>query len=232
MCLWLIRRFIHTLPDKGKKISEFAERVRQALAHVEEAERKQKDLSTVRTDFQAQYQQALTQRQPQPRSTAPVLSLPERGPGENRPPEPKHVDQPKEAELTPQSTSGSHGNSDEVAQQQSPNATETMETTPDGEHGTPREGDESKGGGLAEALARVSLSDQAGEKASGSSGGSSSGGLRNPFLVRQPLKKMHYVEVLERTESTVSTQRPKFKPNQLSTNALFTSCCYVIVMVT
>ncbi|KAI5626317.1 protein GRINL1A [Silurus asotus] len=58
----LTQRFIQTLPDKGKKIFEFAEKVRRALAHKEEEEKKHANLAFVRTELQARYQQAFTQR--------------------------------------------------------------------------------------------------------------------------------------------------------------------------
>uniref|UniRef100_A0A8C8FLH1 Uncharacterized protein n=1 Tax=Oncorhynchus tshawytscha TaxID=74940 RepID=A0A8C8FLH1_ONCTS len=52
--------FIQTLSDKGKKISDFLERLCLALAH---NGMKQDMLSSVRTELQSKYQQTLTQRQ-------------------------------------------------------------------------------------------------------------------------------------------------------------------------
>ncbi|XP_072527592.1 protein GRINL1A [Salminus brasiliensis] len=68
--LLLNRRFIQTLPDKGKKISDFAEKVRQALAALAEDEEKQASLSAIGTEFQARYQQAVAQRRHAERETA------------------------------------------------------------------------------------------------------------------------------------------------------------------
>ncbi|XP_062381088.1 protein GRINL1A isoform X2 [Sardina pilchardus] len=190
------KRFIHTLPDKGKKISEFAERVRQALVHVEEAERKQNDLSSVRTEFQAQYQEALTRRQPQPRTSAPSLVRTDGATGEDGPPGPKHAGQ---TGPTPQGVAENHGNRDRVAMV--PPAIEAMETVPDGERSSPRDKGSNESD-LAEALSRVALSEQSGTEGSGMSSGSVSGGhgLRNPLLGRPTQKKPHCVEVVERTE--------------------------------
>lgn len=219
MCLCLCRRFIHTLPDKGKKISDFAERVREALALVQEAEKKQSDLSSVRTQFQAQYHEAVTRRQVQPRTPAPSLDPTEGGSVENGLLEPQPAKQSKHSGLIVQGTAGSHGNRDRVSQQQSSSGAAAMETT------TPQDdsNDGLKGDDLSEALARVSLSEQARGEASGSSG---SRDLRNPFL--QPQKKPHFVEVVERTERSDSAVRPKFKPNQLSES---TYCC-ILVLIT
>ncbi len=51
-----------SLPDKGKKIGDFVEKVHLALAHLEEEERKQASLISVRTEFQAKYQHAFAKR--------------------------------------------------------------------------------------------------------------------------------------------------------------------------
>uniref|UniRef100_A0A8B9J8Y1 RNA polymerase II subunit M n=1 Tax=Astyanax mexicanus TaxID=7994 RepID=A0A8B9J8Y1_ASTMX len=63
------RRFVQTLPDKGKKITDFVEKVRQALEALEEEEEKQASLSTIGTEFQVRYQQALAQRRNAERET-------------------------------------------------------------------------------------------------------------------------------------------------------------------
>uniref|UniRef100_A0A8B9HC59 RNA polymerase II subunit M n=1 Tax=Astyanax mexicanus TaxID=7994 RepID=A0A8B9HC59_ASTMX len=62
-------RFVQTLPDKGKKITDFVEKVRQALEALEEEEEKQASLSTIGTEFQVRYQQALAQRRNAERET-------------------------------------------------------------------------------------------------------------------------------------------------------------------
>ncbi|KAG9261293.1 protein GRINL1A [Astyanax mexicanus] len=65
----LNKRFVQTLPDKGKKITDFVEKVRQALEALEEEEEKQASLSTIGTEFQVRYQQALAQRRNAERET-------------------------------------------------------------------------------------------------------------------------------------------------------------------
>lgn len=216
----MCRRFIHTLPDKGKKISEFAERVRDALAHVQESQRQQSDVSSAPTPFQAQYQEALTRRQVQPRVPAPSPGPTEAGTVENGPLESQCAKQLEYSGPTLHVSAGSHGNRDRVSQQPSASGPAAMDTTSVGERSTLQDvnsaDDGSKRDDLSEALARVSLSEQARGEASRSSGDR---GLRNPFL--QPQKKPHFVEVVERTERSDSAAKPKFKPNQLSGSTWF-----------
>lgn len=56
------KRLLQTLPDKGRKLKEFKEKIQQALEHHEEAEKKQRLVSAARTEFQSKYQQAFTLR--------------------------------------------------------------------------------------------------------------------------------------------------------------------------
>lgn len=57
-------RLLQTLPDKGTKLLEFREKIKQALEQHEEAERKPKLLSAARTELQSKYKQAYTLQQP------------------------------------------------------------------------------------------------------------------------------------------------------------------------
>lgn len=57
------KRLLQTLPDKGRKILEFREKIQQALEHHEEAERKQRLVSAAKTEFQSKYKQAFTMQQ-------------------------------------------------------------------------------------------------------------------------------------------------------------------------
>ncbi|KAK2854060.1 hypothetical protein Q5P01_006721 [Channa striata] len=56
-------RLVQTLPDKGKKIAEFAEKVRLAIQHLDEEETRQSLVSAARTELQSKYQQAFTMQQ-------------------------------------------------------------------------------------------------------------------------------------------------------------------------
>lgn len=57
------KKLLQTLPDKGKKILEFREKIQQALEHHEEAEMKQRLVSAAKTEFQSKYKQAFTMQQ-------------------------------------------------------------------------------------------------------------------------------------------------------------------------
>lgn len=59
----LNKRLLHTLPDKGRKLLEFRDKIQEALEHHEEAERKQKLVSAARTEFQSKYHKAFTLQQ-------------------------------------------------------------------------------------------------------------------------------------------------------------------------
>lgn len=54
------KRLLQTLPDKGRKLLEFREKIQQALEDHEKAERKQRLVSAAKTEFQSKYKQAFT----------------------------------------------------------------------------------------------------------------------------------------------------------------------------
>lgn len=56
----LCRRFLQTLPDKGKKIRDFAEKVRLAIEQCSEEERRQSLMSAARAELQSKYHQAFS----------------------------------------------------------------------------------------------------------------------------------------------------------------------------
>uniref|UniRef100_A0A3Q3X0Q5 Uncharacterized protein n=1 Tax=Mola mola TaxID=94237 RepID=A0A3Q3X0Q5_MOLML len=57
------KRLLQTLPDKGEKIKEFVEKVRLALEHHDEKEKRQSVVCAARTELQSKYQQAFTMQQ-------------------------------------------------------------------------------------------------------------------------------------------------------------------------
>lgn len=76
-------RLLQTLPDKGRKLQEFREKIQQALEHHVEAERKQKLFSAARTEFQSKYQKAFTmQQRPEHNTSAAGKSSPAAAPVE------------------------------------------------------------------------------------------------------------------------------------------------------
>uniref|UniRef100_A0A3P9QJN2 RNA polymerase II subunit M n=1 Tax=Poecilia reticulata TaxID=8081 RepID=A0A3P9QJN2_POERE len=54
------KRFLQTLPDKGKKIQDFAEKVRLAIEQCSEEERRQSLMSAARAELQSKYHQAFS----------------------------------------------------------------------------------------------------------------------------------------------------------------------------
>ncbi|NWQ71493.1 GRL1A polymerase, partial [Neopipo cinnamomea] len=58
-----LRKFISRLPDKGKKISDFAEKLKLAILQEEELARTAELLSAVRLEFQAKQEKINTRKQ-------------------------------------------------------------------------------------------------------------------------------------------------------------------------
>ncbi|NWS95299.1 GRL1A polymerase, partial [Mionectes macconnelli] len=63
VCLYFLRKFISRLPDRGKKISDFAEKLKLAILQEEELARTAELLSAVRLEFQAKQEQINTSKQ-------------------------------------------------------------------------------------------------------------------------------------------------------------------------
>ncbi|XP_051756056.1 protein GRINL1A [Ctenopharyngodon idella] len=192
------KRFIKSLPDKGKKIADFVEKVHLALGHLEEEERKQASLISVRTEFQAKYQQALAKR-----STD------------------KHLDSNLDMIITSHDGNEANINIDAANIQENgglfgqeesltswPKAVETLETAEGNAPASLMKDTE-----LVEAFGRVTLAE--------SNNGSNQSTVKTlppskPFLDKHHQKKPHYIEVLEKTEKSVNMRKPRFKPNQLT----------------
>ncbi|XP_036400289.1 protein GRINL1A [Megalops cyprinoides] len=199
------KRFIQSLPDKGKKISDFVEKVRQALAYHEEEERKRGMLSSVRAELQSKYQQALFQRQPGNNTHAPRVELSEtlqkaREGGIPATPVPDTV-----------SSNRVNGSVDAGA-----STVVSMETMVAGDAGVLATSDRTEEKDLVEAFEKVTLSGETLEPGRLSNADSSDGVRGNPFSHEQTQKKPHYIEVLEKTELNPAPRKPKFKPNQLA----------------
>ncbi|KAM4630639.1 protein GRINL1A [Polymixia lowei] len=200
------RKFLQSLPDKGKKISDFAERVRLAIAAHEEEERKQSLLSSARTELQSKYQQVFTSRQ-HGAHNQPETSH------QNRPGEDAAPDIVREMDTSPVSARVQETKTVDEHRDRFVAAEETMETTA---VGASLNSDETKESDLAEALERVKLSDTT----SAGSGRESQGTLNNTatdnfFLGMQPPKKPHYIDILEKTERSLATRKQQYRPNQL-----------------
>ncbi|XP_008303278.1 protein GRINL1A [Stegastes partitus] len=203
------KRLLQTLPDKGKKIKEFAEKVRLAIEHHSEEERRRSLVSAARTELQSKYQQAFTNRQQRAVSTAPAASH------QKRQNEAAAGDAVQERETSPvsahvQENTTLDGQQDRFVSRAA--AVETMETAA---AGASLNSDETKEGDLAEALERVTVSETSTGFSSESKDPLNSRARDNYFLRQQIPKKPHYVTVLEKTETPSAPRKQKFKPNQL-----------------
>lgn len=201
------RRLLNTLPDKGQKIKEFAERVRLAIECHDEEERRQSLVSAARTELQSKYQSAFTVRQ------RAIPSTPA-GSQQNMQSEAASIGAVQEGESLAASADVQGNTSLEGKQGHfvsSRASGETMETMA---AGASLNSDETKEGDLVEALERVRLSKTSDGLSAESRDPVKSTERDNYFFIKQPPKKPHYVTILERTEKTPAHRRQKFKPNQ------------------
>lgn len=202
------KRLVQTLPDKGKKIKEFAEKVRLAIEHHDEEERRQSLVSAARTELQSKYQQAFTMQQRAVPRTQVALH-------QNRQSEAAAGDAMQEREPSPVSVDVQKNKTLDEQQDQFVSRAadgETMETTA---AEASLNSDKTKEGDLVEALERVRLSETGTSFSSKSKDPLNSTARDNYFLKTGIPKKPHYVTVLEKTEKTPATMKQKFKPNQL-----------------
>ncbi|KAM9366302.1 protein GRINL1A [Symphorus nematophorus] len=198
------KRLVQTLPDKGKKIKEFVEKVRLAIELHDEEERRQSSVSAARTELQSKYQQAFTMQQ-RAVSNTPAASC------QNRQSDAAagNAMQTSPASADVQENKTFNEQQDQFVSRAA--AGETMETAA---AGASLNSDETKEGDLVEALERVRLS----ETSTGFSGKSKDplkSTARDNYFGKQIPKKPHYITVLEKKEMNLTPRKQKFKPNQL-----------------
>ncbi|KAF4091075.1 hypothetical protein AMELA_G00033050 [Ameiurus melas] len=187
------KRFVQTLPDKGKKISEFVGKVRHALANKEEEEKKQVRLASVRTEFQARYQQALSLHQH-------VVSTDVRTAR-------TRLDENEDSKNTEPSHLG-----EAVGRVDGENGSESicientdLRQSTSGDTAAYGNADRATDMDLTLAFERVTLSEESSVPSRDST--------MNSFLGSHQQKKPHYIEVLERSD--VNVTKPRFRPNQI-----------------
>lgn len=195
-------RLIHTLPDKGKKIKAFAEKIRLAIEHHDEEERRRSLVSAARTELQSKYQQAFTAQQRTVPNTAAASHQSQGTAGDG-------MQETSPASADQQGNKALDGQQDRFVTRAA--AGETMETAA---AGASLKSVDTKEGDLVEALERVRLS----KTSTGFSGESKdplNSTARDNYFRKQIPKKPHFVTVLEKTEKTAAPNKQKFKPNQL-----------------
>ncbi|KAM4744612.1 protein GRINL1A [Anableps anableps] len=186
------KRLLQTLPDKGKRIKDFAEKVRLAIEQRSAEEKRQSLVSAASAELQSKYHQAFSYQQRAVPFTSEASCLNE----EN---EVAASDDTQQSENT----------SLDKQQDQCVSTAETMEPAADG---VPLNSDQTKESELVVGLGRVTLSEtRAGEF----NEQLNSKAKDNYFLGKQPAKKPHYITVLEKTETSTAPKKHKFKPNQL-----------------
>ncbi|XP_048825472.1 protein GRINL1A isoform X2 [Brienomyrus brachyistius] len=198
------KKFVQSLPDKGKKIIDFVQRLHLAVAKDEEEEKKQDLLLAVKTEFQSKYQQALAQRAPGNHDT-------ESGPELSKTSQEVMGHSDTDSPIVPlgacvQDSAGSNGL---IGFLDSTALDVVGMETCDKESGS-LEGVKED---ITEAFERVTLSEDAAAP-SLSKARLCEGVTDNPFWGRRPQKKPHCVEIVEKTEINVSSRKVKFKPNQ------------------
>ncbi|XP_030233565.1 protein GRINL1A [Gadus morhua] len=183
------RRFLRSLPDGGRKISDFAERVRLAVVERDEDKQRPRLLFSVGTELQSKYQQAFSQRQHGVACSAGTSS--NSRPGEVASAGQMDVSHSDHSRVT-------------VGAGQTPAARLASGAT--GERD------------LIQALEKVSLSDASSTRAPPEASRSDAE-RGDVFLRTPPHTKPNYLEVLERTERASGDRKQRFKPNHLSPSA-------------
>eukprot|EP00064_Thunnus_orientalis_P000680 superscaffoldBa00000038_g681 len=199
------KRLLQTLPDKGKKIREFAERVRLAIEHHDEEERKQRLVSAARAELQSKYQQAFTMQQ-RAIQNAPVAGQSEAAADNTV----------QEKDPSPVSIHVQENHTLDKRQQQFVSQAAAVETMETAAAGASLNSDGTKESDLVEALERVRLSETASTGFSSKTKDPLKSTVKdNDSLRKQIPRKPHYVTVVEKTEKTSAPGKQKFKPNQL-----------------
>ncbi|XP_057192147.1 protein GRINL1A [Triplophysa rosa] len=183
------KRFVQRLPDKGRMIADFVEKVSLALGHLEEDERKQASLLSARAEFQAKYQQAFSKRSTDLDSTLDTSFQDKKEAGENTNGQKILFDQNGSSASQPQA------------------ATETLETACENAPALLMQDT-----GLVEAFEQFTLA----KSNNGSHQDKTNLPPSNTILGSQPMKKPHYIEVMEKTEKSVYSRKARFKPNQIT----------------
>uniref|UniRef100_A0A665U7J1 RNA polymerase II subunit M n=1 Tax=Echeneis naucrates TaxID=173247 RepID=A0A665U7J1_ECHNA len=202
------KKLLLSLPDKGKKISEFSEKVRLAIEQRDEEERRQSLVSAARTELQSKYQQAFMQKCAVPSTIAAS--------GQNRPSAAVAGDSVHERRTSPAFAHVQKNTTLAIKQDQSVSRVADDETMETATAGASLNSDETKEGDLVEALERVRLSEASTDLGGESKDLLNSSARDNYFLREQTPKKPHYVTVLEKTEKTSAPRKQTFRPNQLT----------------
>ncbi|XP_059570714.1 myocardial zonula adherens protein [Alligator mississippiensis] len=243
-CDFPLRKFINRLPDKGKKISDFAEKLKHVIAQEEEVMRTTKLLSTVRLEFQARREEINTSKLNENKLISEAFaainensSIDVNGS--------KVVLQNQEAELTRQRLADAaskdekgHGKSDEIKssvesptkvplgdeirpQSSTANLLKTDQQTSPSSSMAGTEGAAempgNSGSALVDAFQSFTIVHEDNSEGTSEKEQHVSAVKENPFgsLHTRLPKKLHYIEILESRAKNPVAKKPKFKTNIL-----------------
>lgn len=185
------RKFLQSLPDGGRKISDFAEKVRLAIGDRDaKQQQKQSVLLSAGTDLQSKYQQAF--------SLQNSAMSPQNRPGEGA--AAAIVDFAQEMDTSHTPDPDSCGVT--VGAEETPGAGGSSGPSVTGERD------------LVQAMEMITLSNDTSSTRESKDALNSNAERDNFFLRKQPPMKPHYLEVLENSERISVHRRQKFKPNQ------------------
>ncbi|XP_041082416.1 myocardial zonula adherens protein-like [Polyodon spathula] len=227
------RRFVQTLPDKGKRISDFVEKVRSALAHIEDVERTDAMLSTAKMEFESRFQPRSTIMEKEcghnteDISTSQTQLLKTFINSNNA--KSKYTKENGYTMATAETISECidvhmpQNNCDTPADSLARVSVETATTALLGQPvydvkiNSALKNDEE----LAQVFEKVTLADETevmaglGDTRQETVSIGDNRQNSNPFGINQPQKKPHYIEVFEKAEKNPAVRKSKFKPNQL-----------------
>lgn len=187
---------IQTLPDKGKKIKEFVDKVHLAIEDLDEEERRQSLASAARTELQSKYQQAFTKQQH-------AIPNPPAAFDQNEQSADAAGREVQESKNSSASSSGQKKNALDQNQFVSRLASdETMETAA---AGASLNFDQTEDGDLVEAMDKVRLSETSNKSRDPLNSIS-----RDNYFLKKETNKSYFVTVLDKT----APRKQKFKPNQ------------------
>lgn len=198
------RKLLQTLPDKGKKIAEFAEKLQHAIELRCEEEKRQSLVFDARAELQSKYRQAFTVHQQAVSATTATSN-------QNQQNGPVAGVSVQEKDTSLFSAHMEEFTTVDKLFISRAAAAETMETS---STEASVNSDGTKEGDLVEALERVTLS---GTRLDSNSKESLNSKTRDSSSFSNYIpKKPHFVTVLEKNETSPVTQKQKFKPNQLA----------------
>ncbi|RXM93173.1 DNA-directed RNA polymerase II subunit GRINL1A [Acipenser ruthenus] len=227
------RRFVQTLPDKGKKISDFVEKVRSALAHIEDVERTKDMLSTVKMEFESRFQTRSTIMEKEHGHNTIDISTSQtqllKTFINSSKTESKYTKQNGDTLATAETISEyidvhmPQNNCDTPADSLARVNMETATTTLLGQpvYGVKINSALKNDEELAQVFEKVTLADETEVMAGLDDTRQETVSIgdnrqnNNPFGINQPQKKPHYIEVFEKAEKNPAVRKSKFKPNQL-----------------